>query len=62
MGLSVFGIKELLVSHILLVGGLVLVTIGLLQETVVLNVIGIWAIALGLCTGLSAAFKKLAEK
>jgi len=62
MGLSVFGIKELLVSHILLVGGLVLVTIGLLQGAMVLNVIGIWAIALGLCAGLGAAFKKLASK
>ena len=62
MGLSVFGIKELLVSHILLVGGLVLVTIGLLQEAMVLNILGIWAIALGLCTGLGAAFKKLASK
>ena len=59
---KVSGIKALIVSHILLVGGLVLVTIGLLQETVVLNVIGIWAIALGLCTGLSAVFKKQAEK
>ncbi|MFC1974611.1 hypothetical protein ACFLVA_01195 [Chloroflexota bacterium] len=62
MGLKVFGIKELLVSHILLVGGLVLITIGLLQDAVVLNIIGIWVIALGLCIGLGAAFKELASK
>ena len=62
MGLNVLGTKEFVVSHILLVGGLVLVTIGLLQEAMVLNILGIWAIALGLCTGLGAAFKKLASK
>ena len=62
MGLKVFSVSEFLVSHLLLVGGLVLVTIGLLQGAVVLNVIGIWAIALGLCTGLSIALKKLGAK
>jgi len=62
MGLKVFSTAEFLVSHILLVGGLVLVTIGLLQGTMVLTVIGIWALALGLCLGFSTAFKKLAAK
>ena len=62
MGLKVLSITELLVTHILLVGGLVLITIGLLQEAMVLNVIGIWAFALGLCVGFGAAFKKLAAK
>ncbi len=61
MGLGVFSVKELLVSHILLVGGLVLVTIGLLQGNMVLNVIAIWAITLGLCAGFGAAFKKLVK-
>ena len=62
MGLKVLGIRDLLVSHILLVGGLVLVTIGLLQDGMVLTIIGIWALALGLCSGFGAAFKKLASK
>ncbi len=62
MGLKVFSMQELVVSHILLVGGLVLITVGLLQGTMVLTVIGIWALALGLCIGFSAVFKKLVEK
>ncbi|MFC2003528.1 hypothetical protein ACFLV4_06280 [Chloroflexota bacterium] len=62
MGLKVLSITELLASHILLVGALVLVTIGLLQGIVVLNVIGIWAFALGLCVGVGAALKKLLAK
>ena len=61
-GLKVLSVTELIVTHILLVGGLVLVTIGLLQGTMVLNVIGIWVLALGLCVGLGAALKKLATK
>ena len=60
--IKVMSVTEFLVSHFLLAAGLVLVTIGLLQGVMVLNVIGIWAIALGLCTGLGAAFKKLSAK
>jgi len=60
--IKVMSVTEFLVSHLLLVGGLLLVTIGLLQGTMVLNVIGIWAIAMGLCTGLGAALKKLSAK
>ena len=59
MGLKALGIGQWLVSHILFIGGLVLVTIGLLQGGVVLLIIGIWAFALGLCTVFSSAFKKL---
>lgn len=62
MGLKVLGIKELLISHILLIGGLVLVTIGLLQGFMVLNIIGIWTFALGLCVFFGAAFGKLVAK
>ncbi len=62
MGLKVLSIRECLISHILLVAGLVLITIGLFQEIMVLTVIGIWALALGLCLGFSYAFKKLAAK
>ncbi len=62
MGLKVFTIKELVTSHILIIGGLVLVTIGLLQGAMVINIIGIWALALGFCIGLGAAYKKLVAK
>ena len=62
MGFKVLSIQGWLLSHILLVGGLVLVTIGLLQGVMVLTVIGIWCFALGLCLGFGAAFKKLATK
>jgi len=62
VGLKVLSIREWLISHILLVGGLVLVTIGLLQEMMVLNIVGMWAFVLGLCLGFSFAFKKLAAK
>ena len=60
--LKVLNAKEFILTHILLVGGLVLVTIGLLQEYMVLNIIGIWAFALGLCMGLGAIFAKLVSK
>ena len=62
MGLKVLSVREVVVSHILLVGGLILVTIGLLQDAMVLNVIGIWAIALGFCVFFGAALGKLASK
>jgi len=62
MGLKILSTTEFLVAHILLVGGLVLVTIGLLQGVMVLNVIGIWALALGFCVEFGAAFKKLVSK
>ena len=61
MGLKVLGIAEWLISHILIVGGLVLITVGLLQETMVLNIAGIWVVALGLCVVFGTAFRKLIE-
>ena len=64
--LKVLGIKEFVVSHIFLVGGLVLVTVGILQHLsslgVALIIIGMWVGALGLCVGFGAAFKKLVAK
>lgn len=62
MGLKVLSVVEWLASHILIIGGLTLITIGLLQEVVVLTIIGIWAIALGACIVFGAAFRKLATK
>ena len=61
-GLKVLNTTELLVSHILIVGALVLVTVGLIQGVMGLNIIGIWAFALGLCVGVGGALKKLVAK
>ncbi|MFC2060704.1 hypothetical protein ACFLTZ_06445, partial [Chloroflexota bacterium] len=62
-GLKVLRMIEFITSHILLVGGLVLITIGIIQGSTtagtVLIIVGIWAFALGLCVTFSAAFKKL---
>ncbi len=62
MGLKVMSVSQLLMSHVLLVAGLVLVTIGLLQDTMVLNVIGMWVFVLGLCSGFMFAFRKVLSK
>ncbi len=62
MSLKVLSIKEFIFSHILLVGGLVLISLGLAWDATGLTIAGIWALALGLCLGLGAAFKKLATK
>jgi hypothetical protein len=62
MGLKVLGIPEWLVFHVLLIAGLVLLTVGLLQDIMALNVAGIWVIAVGLCVVFSTAFRKLSGK
>jgi len=66
MGLKVFSTKEFIISHILVVGGLILVTVGILQGLTSLGVgliiTGIWVGALGLCMGFGAALKKLLAK
>lgn len=62
MGLKVLSITEWLISHILIVGGLVLVTIGLLKGVRVLHIAGMWVFAVGICSGLWSAFKKLVTK
>ncbi|MFC2016301.1 hypothetical protein ACFLUF_01160 [Chloroflexota bacterium] len=66
MGLKVFSTGEFIISHILLVGGLVLVTVGLLQGLTSLGaaliIAGMWVGALGPCIGFGAAFKKLIAK
>ncbi len=66
MGLKALSMTEFLTSHILLIGGLVLVTIGIIQGLttagLALIIAGMWASALGLCVGFSVAFKKLLAK
>jgi hypothetical protein len=62
MWLKVLSFPWFLISHILLIGGLVLVTLGLLKGNMVLNIIGIWAFALGLCVAIGFSFKKLVQK
>jgi len=50
----------------MIVGGLVLITIGIIQGLttagVVLMIIGMWVGAIGLCTGFGTALKKILEK
>ena len=62
MGLKVISIKEFVLSHILLVGGLVLISIGIASDAVGYTIAGIWGLALGLCLGLGFIFAKLAAK
>ncbi len=59
---KVLNVKEWVISHILLVGGLVLFTIGLLMRIAGLTVAGIWVVAAGFCyTSLTIASKLLAK-
>ena len=62
MGLKVLSVPLFIISHILLIGGLVLITLGLLKGTMLFNIIGIWAFALGLCVSIGFSFKKLVSK
>ena len=62
MGLKVMSVKEFAVSHVIVVGGLVLVTVGLSLQVVGLTIAGIWIFAVGMCVGLGFAFKKLTAK
>ena len=62
MGLKVLSFPLFLISHLFLIGGLVLITLGLLNGPMLYNIIGIWAFALGLCVAVGFSFKKLASK
>jgi len=63
MGLKVLGIKEFIVSHVLIVVGLILITVGIVKgPSVALIIAGIWVGAVGLCSLFGTAFKKIAEK
>ena len=69
MGLKVLSIKEFLISHILLVGGLILVSIGILLHDlgltrlgVALFIAGMWVGACGLYVAFGFIFKKLLAK
>jgi len=60
--LKVLSIKEWVLSHILLIVGLILVSVGLPSGIIGLTIAGIWAFALGLCLLFGYAFAKLAAK
>jgi len=62
MGLSVMSIQEWIISHILFLGGLIVITIGLLNDSMGFTIAGIWAFVLGVCLGTSAIVKKLFAK
>ncbi|MFC2066717.1 hypothetical protein ACFLUO_06670 [Chloroflexota bacterium] len=60
--LKVLNIKELILSHILIVGGLVLISLGLAWDAVGYTIAGIWVLTIGLCVSLGAIFAKLMAK
>ncbi len=60
--LKVLNIKEWVLSHVFLIGGLVLLSIGLGSGAIGLTITGIWCIAGGFCFTLRSAFAKLAAK
>ena len=66
MGLKIFTTKEFIISHTLVIGGLILITAGILQGLsslgAALIIVGMWVGALGLCIGFGTAFKKLLAK
>ncbi len=69
MGQKVLSIKEFLISHILLVGGLVFISIGILLHDmgltrlgVVLFIGGTWLGAFGIYVAFGFIFKKLLAK
>ncbi len=63
---KILSVKEWALSHVFLVGGLVLVTVGMVQGLsnlgVALIIIGMWVGALGLCLAFGYIFKKLIVK
>ena len=62
MGLKVLSVFEFLLSHVLIAGGLVMITLGLLNSIMVLNVIGIWVTMLGFCLAFTFTARKLYAK
>ena len=62
MGLKVLNIKEWALSHVFIIGGLVLLSAGLSLEVIGLTIAGIWSFAGGLCFLFSFAFRKLVAK
>ncbi len=62
MGLKVLNIKEWALSHVFLIGGLVLLSIGLSLEVSGLTIAGIWCFAIGLCFLFIFVFRKLIAK
>lgn len=62
MGLKVLSFPLFLTSHIFIIGGLVMISLGLQKGTLLFNIIGIWVFALGLCVSIGYSFKKLVSK
>ncbi len=60
--LKILSVKELVLSHVFLVGGLVLLSFGLALDIIGLTIAGIWVFALGLCAGFGLVFGKLMTK
>ncbi len=61
-GLKILGRKEWAASHVFIVGGLILFTIGAALSQVVLIILSAWVFVIGMCTLFSTAFAKLSGK
>ena len=62
MGLKVLSRNQFILSHVLLVGGLILFSVGPALHITALIFAGIWFFAGGMCVAFSSAFAKLAAK
>ena len=63
MGQKICTSKEFMASHIMIIVGLILITVGLaLGLNKILFLIGMWVGVAGFCSLSSTAFKKLMEK
>ena len=60
--LQVLSFLEFFLSHACLVAGFILITLGLSQPNVVLNIIGIWLIGLGVCLAFTFSVRKIYQK
>ncbi len=59
---KVLSMKEFILSHVFLIGGLILLSVGLSLDIIGLNIAGIWCFAGGLCFAFSLIFAKLLAK
>ena len=60
--LKVLGSREFAISHVLILIGLILFTVGAAAGQMVLIIISAWFFTFGLCALFSSAFAKLSTK
>ena len=63
MGLKILASREFMASHILVIVGVILITVGLaLGINIIVFLVGIWVGAIGLYALFGAALKKILDK